>query len=346
MKPLFAFTPSASATVRLLSGDTAQLVRACTAGIPSEHDPISIKDHHSVNAYVARSGRKCYITDIRRRAYTRDYPGLFGLLATAGRRTRSELCLPLFLHGRLVGTLNLESEHVDAYADALHFVQGIAEQIGLSIAHARQTIEDVIWARTTHAAINTHQLLKCTAALEAFALEHKADELSAIVAQMRRAIGGEGVDDIHATDTVDAVLRKVGCDLNLEGHLHWEDWRNTGSELSALQTLALRLAATMILDNAGREAFKSTHFLVSIAGRHHLLGGRPYMRIMIKTSVLNAIPPSIARRLYRVPIRSTGRLHIGAFAAGAAIRAIGGDVFVALNDGRRLHTAIDLPMEA
>ena len=62
-------------------------------------------------------------------------------VAGPGRRTRSELDVPLHVHDRTIGVLNVESERVDAFTeDDIPYLEGLAGQLAQAIENARLSV--------------------------------------------------------------------------------------------------------------------------------------------------------------------------------------------------------------
>jgi hypothetical protein len=89
------------------------------------------------------------------------------------------------------------------------------------------------------------------------------------------------------------------------------------------------------------------------------LGGRWYVRLSFdnygrkseKSEHQWPIRPDIALRIFRVPIPgqdgSSGKeYHLGSYIAGALMRSIGGDIFLADNTKSRLRFSIDIPQRS
>ncbi|NDJ76459.1 MAG: GAF domain-containing protein, partial [Chloroflexi bacterium] len=92
--------------------------------------PLSIReDASSVVAWSARHAQTLYVPDVRedpRYQPLPEYPA-----------TRCELAIPLQFGGRVIGVLNLEAEHRDAFArDDIAVLESLANEIAVSIHNA------------------------------------------------------------------------------------------------------------------------------------------------------------------------------------------------------------------
>lgn len=102
----------------------------------------------SVNAWVARHGVPVYLRELPEnvtqitRATCRELERYPGLESVAMYRTgiRSELCVPVFAEGRLVGTLNIESSRVGAFDEVALSVLQYAQVVGVTLLEARRRI--------------------------------------------------------------------------------------------------------------------------------------------------------------------------------------------------------------
>jgi GAF domain-containing protein len=348
LKDVHELTRSHSATVRLLTPDTRYLVRFCAfppCALNDGDEIIAMSASDSANSWVARNGRECYVPHTKAKDRCANFPGLTNIRMVRPS-ARSELCIPIFVAGRLVGTLNLESTYRDGYSETIHLARAIAEQVGLSILRARRVTEDVIWSCTTHSTINAHQLLKCVDYLRdpAVAEGKPGRSLRDIADSIQRCVEGGRGDLSAAPSSAYEIAMTLIEELNFGGHVHWRQQPPTFLRHPPLIALAFRLALTMVLENSYNEALKSTNFNVLLNGRDRFLGGHRFLTIRVQNPVLLPLPDELARRLYRVPL-SDERVHIGAFAAGAAMRAVGGDVYLTQNTAAGLTTKIDIPIE-
>jgi GAF domain-containing protein len=163
---IYEVTRSHSATVRLVTNDLRHLVRfsAFPAFRLDEGSQLIGRNHKSVNAWVALTGKPCYLGSVRDPRAREAYPNLEGTLDLR-RETASEVCEPIFVAGRVVGCMNLESRYGYGYDDVRDAVRMVAGQIGLALEHARRSYEQEVFSMTIAATANLHEIFKRTAEL-------------------------------------------------------------------------------------------------------------------------------------------------------------------------------------
>lgn len=141
-----------SVTCRIIAGGDGPLfsrrlfrLHAVGSGWPGSPDSIPMDDPTAaVNAWVAIHGRAVYLrsigTDSDKCSPDLDrYPGLQSVLMVQDT-TRSELCVPVFAEGKLVGTINLEAAAPFAYDAVAKVVEECAQLIGVALLEARRQI--------------------------------------------------------------------------------------------------------------------------------------------------------------------------------------------------------------
>lgn len=156
LQDLVTATGSASATFRVVVGSgqgwgERALARITCVGdgcelrspaeIPIEQGPTS-----SVNGWVARHGRPCYLRSIAEGEDglpvvdgLDDYPELEGVVLFRDG-IRSELCVPVIAESRLVGTINLESRVPFGFDESAAAAKEYAHTIGLAVVMARREL--------------------------------------------------------------------------------------------------------------------------------------------------------------------------------------------------------------
>jgi signal transduction histidine kinase/HAMP domain-containing protein len=92
---------------------------------------LTIRDApHSVIAWVARNGEALYASDVsieRRYLRTPDLPA-----------SQCELAIPLKFEGRVIGVLNLEADHRDAFSrDDIAVLEGLAHAVAVAVQNAQ-----------------------------------------------------------------------------------------------------------------------------------------------------------------------------------------------------------------
>ena len=117
--------------VRVLDKETQRLDTIFATGLTEEAKSVTIyarAEGNGVTGYVAATGKPYLCADT-----TKDKRYLPGL-----QNARSCLTVPLWLHGKVIGVLNIESDQPAAFGDA---DRQFAEILGRHVAHALHTLE-------------------------------------------------------------------------------------------------------------------------------------------------------------------------------------------------------------
>jgi GAF domain-containing protein len=345
VKSIYELTRSHSVTVRLLVPRRRALVRFCAyppERLDDEHQTVRLRMTQSINTWVARNGEPCYVPNVRHHDATAPYPGLDGHLKVRDE-TQSELCLPIVVGGRLTGTFNLESPYRDGYAGSTDIAMAVAEQVALSFEQARRAQEQTVFSMTAATAANTHQLLKYVTALHGEA--HDTTRVREI------ADGINGCVDMGASlsrdvpGTTAGILRAALEDLNID---HLTEWRNEPLftlEHAGPEALVLRTAFGELLRNAHSAAMHTERLAFAVEFDEVVVGGRGYLSVLIHNPIGRRVHEADSNVLFRAPVRRDGeRVHIGAFAAAALVRSIGGDVYVDQHWPPEFVVGVDLPI--
>jgi GAF domain-containing protein len=359
LQQAYDLTRSKTATLRLLSTDAGHLVRFCTSPDSgtevrsADHYAISVDNPDSVNARVARTGKAEYLKDLY------DHSVQQRVLKVRGK-VRSEYCLPVFVHERLVGTLNFESEYPDAYSAEKYFLRAVLEQVQLALSFAQQFHEQTVLSVSARLTLNSHELLKCAddvGKLAEHASTDVATELLRLKGRLRRYAeitprtdSANSSTDRHPDHkTYGSVLRDIVAAKNI-GHLVTWDLPIDGDfsdVLAAHQLQPISLVMNEILDNSFLQATMVRGGQIRIDLAQLRRGGIDYRTITVIHNIAWPIAPELLRQVYRVPIKKTDRLHIGAFLAGAIMRSIGGDVQIAMTPNKRHSiTVVEIPTAA
>jgi hypothetical protein len=345
LNAVYDLTRSHSATVRLLTPDRRALVRFSAfppARLKDQHGVIEVRDTKSVNAWVARHGRRCYLPNTHKDKPYAQYEGLQGH-TEARPKTRSELCLPIFVSGRLVGTLNLESRHLNGYSDTHDLAAAVVEQVGLAIQHARRAEEQTVFSMSIATTANSHELLK-----EIDKVRQAADgreDLVGIAETMKSLIDTEEERRPTKNATTAEIVKQVLSDLHFTHVFATRseppfDVRHVGA-----RALMLQIALVELFRNAYDAAYKVS-LKCSLQWHATQVGGRSYLTLHIANPIRTRVPESKTNVLFRAPVRYKGeRLHIGAYTAAALIRSLGGDIYVNRNEPPLFIVGVDLPAD-
>jgi GAF domain-containing protein len=357
LKTLYEISRSTHVTVRLLDVGQTSLYRFAewppAYGRP-ELSAIPIRLAFSANAWVARHARICHVRNVDNKAEFRSYEGLQAVIKPFAA-LKSEYCLPIIWDQRVVGTIDLESQFVDAFGGDQKMINALAEQIRLSFRSAQRTFEHELILANATSNLSAHEILKCSDQMELLRntlpekdkirrqLDDVRDRLRRVVANIRSS----PVDKIRDSPVSLSRLIQDTCALHHVGS--WCRVHNDRSiaELSIKPLAAhyLGLALGEVLDNAFRELTRvrnaEIHIWLDDAERY----GRSYIGLTIVNPIQvgRDLPLDVERRLFRVPF-TTDRWHLGAYLAGLAIRSIGGDIRAIYNaEKHRVNTLIEVP---
>lgn len=118
------------ADIMLLEEDSGRLVPGDGLPRPGMPELILHDATTSVIAWVANSGETLYVPDVKQETRYRRADSL--------PASRCELAIPLVLEGTVLGVMNLEADHRDAFPkDQIDVLETLAGEIALSIHNAR-----------------------------------------------------------------------------------------------------------------------------------------------------------------------------------------------------------------
>jgi GAF domain-containing protein len=360
-KRIYELTRSTSVTIRVVTPDQLGLTRFVAEPeerLCDEYQMIRIDAPDSVNAWVARTGSPCYIPNMLDHP-TRPFPGLDGVTEISERDgIRSELCLPIKAHGRLVGTLNLESRHRSDYPDDVAAVVGaLAQQVGLAISQARRNDERRLFSFQARQASQAHRVLKQVDDLERLLQAHPelratgfGEKLSQRISTIREASDPElakpfDIEPIEdGSASVLEIVKRLTAKPRYRGHLDLRRLPPPELMVPELVGQVLELALDELLRNAlsvvSRDARLPFNAVLYFEEITH--AGRPFLRIKIANAITAPLVSETEQKLYRAPIRGD-RTHIGAFVVGSFVRSVGGEVYIDENGPRYFGVRLELP---
>lgn len=343
LRSVYELTRSHSATVRLLSADRQHIVRFCafpTGRLADKHRLIATTNTASVNAWVVRTGRECHIPSLRSRPLSPLHPGLTGALERAG--TESELCLPLLVNGRVVGTFNLESRYRGGYADSLELVRAAREQVSLALQYAQRAHEQTVLSMMVSASANLHQLLKVA---ERLATAHDPVDLKETSRTIMRLIDPARARVTSSSPmTTTEIIAEVAAELRYQDIILFRNKAPVTIRHSGIQALMLKIIFRELFRNA-YDASGKVKLRCTIRWLKTSVGGKQYLTLNIANPIRFRVAPDTTSKLFRVPLfEKKGRTHIGAFTAGALARNLGGDIYVHRNSPPLFVVGFDLPI--
>lgn len=378
LKGLVNLSGAMSVTCRLIAGAEGDdlerfVVRLHCEGEPNKEDSdskIRLTQNHSVNAWVARNGKRVYLRDLLNGTSTdlRDYPGLDSPVAMFRDDVRSELCVPIFAEHRLVGTVNLEADRKNAFDAVSETVAEYAHLIGIALLEARRLINVDTVTQIGGFLDHRHRL-----EAELIDLADRMLKDGTIAEPARRSyVGAIGRiqkvvflprladtatfgDRTTVHDVVEAAMKSLewtGDDsLGLRSMTvgGWTDAAQQvcGAEVGQEVARALWFAVGQALYNirqhsdgadeaAGREQLAMLRF-----GRV-VLGGAESIYVVVSStcdeSTFEDLNPEV---VFRQPIVKDGRMSLGTFLSGEALRRVGGSAYLRLTESDEHDWLVD-----
>lgn len=346
---LAAATSASSCTLRLLlPGDGVHrkkrqwsLVRFVASPEQRINEPwpaIPI-DHPSVHSWVGTVGGQCYLPDVRDGRMLKHYRGLHAP-RTVRESTRSELCVPIAFSGRVIGTINLESPVVDAFAVHLGVVEQYAALAGQLIGAERARISEQILSFTSSVHNSAHEILQSldtiSLVLGSVSQSGRAGNVATEVATIERLLESDAdplamyrADVQYPGCEILDVFEQVREEMNFE-HLTLPTARSS-LVIEAQRVPYVRFALTDVLASAQRHMSRAPGERARVEVFRRTFGGMSFADAVVYYETSDPVPPALVEQLYRIPLSTdtsgVNRPHLGSYSAGATMRAIGGELF-------------------
>lgn len=340
-------TESNSITLRLLSVDGESLVR--TYAVPSDviNEPngvLPLRDR-TIQAYVAEFGREVLLYDTSGDKTLRRLEKA-GYRYLNVRNSRSEAAFPVFVQGRLVGTINLESSRRGAYEPFHAYLSALVSAISLQLASVRQeTLVDALdisarllrsWHAINHACEFAQNV--CDKMVPGSAEFTDWSEILRLIGTID--FEARNSESCEMVDLIEEYFRPPGWMIqttDLDGK------RLARGRFSVPLELRSNIAVCLdtLKDNCVRHGGEPKAL---IQCSDVFLGGKKVVRMRFKNRAedLCRLPRSFAR-LYRMPIEvDLSRNRIGCFIVGLIMRRIGGDANAMLC-GEQIVTQLEFP---
>jgi len=375
LRNIYTFTNSCSVTLRLLSVEEKDLIRF--AAYPEERIAdkdrnIRIKNYiirqedethiNSVNVWVLEKGRQCYIGNINifnskeemhQQYYNQIKASYENLSKFLSSRTKvvSTICLPVFVDGKIIGTLNLESRYEYEYYEEQYLISIAVQKIANIIRMARKRVEQKIISINAKSILYSHELIKCTRKLTE--LEYNDKKINEVIDTLVKITKQDKVN-IYSNyeaqsmyDEICQILKKQGISRkywNIEGYSIF-DLKNLQPKNEVAYQIIMCFRE--IINNFKKQILNmaggSLHIYTAGNCRH---GGKKYYKFFFRSTYSEDI--NNTDDVYKIPIEKPDRYHIGAFICGAIIRGLGGDMFSYKKEVRNLSyfiTVLSLPEE-
>jgi transposase len=359
-------TSAATCTLRLLlPGDGRHrkkrqwsLVRFAASPEERLHDDAAVLPMgvNSVHGWVARTGTSCYIPDLGDSKFFKRYPGLGGPQNI--RNSKSEMCFPVMIDQRLVGTLNLESRVIDAFAIHLGTAESFAAAAGQLLASALSDIAETTLSFTSAVHNSAHAILQSLDGISRSVNARPPDEFTSDMTHRIQSIEDLLSETSDPMDQFRADPQWPGADLmelielvrravKLE-HLTVVAPTDSSPLVDAHLAPAIKFAFADVLAGVQRYMSRAPGDRAFLEVHRRTIGGRPYVDVVIVYPSSTPLPSSLTEQLYRVPLAAErpgeDRPHLGSYSAGAVVRNLGGDLFFRVTGTKRAEVLISLPV--
>jgi len=158
LKEAKAFIPFEHGSVNLIDERLNSLVMENSIGLPEGIEQVHVKTGEGITGWVAKYGRPLCVADVR------DIPEIPGVpeqpdYMALVENTRSELCVPLRIKGKLIGVLNVEAPQIGVFDKRdQEQLETLASQAAIAIENARlyeQRSNDIAALQEVNEAITT-----------------------------------------------------------------------------------------------------------------------------------------------------------------------------------------------
>jgi hypothetical protein len=352
-----------SVSIRVESTDRSELVRVAIAPAERRNDEysrIAIGSKSSVVALCARTQQTIQIDNIDKSSVLKEL-GLEGVTVPKNsatgepRPTKSELCVPISGYGRCVATLNIESSR----KGVLQPIRSVAHVLAAVAASEITRVHRVLEAElldvgirlfgAAHTLARVSDQLRTAGPLSDVEREGMAETIRRSLSLAGEQGVGASVFDPHqglvaVAPIVEAALAAVdAAELGSRRAVWVTPQPDPGLSVSERVGRALFMALTELLQNAFHYAPGDDLGRTYVQLKSDIEEGR------LVLDVQNQFPRGLRlplSALYTVPIASGGRLHLGAFGAGVAIRFVRGDIFVADHSDRHIRVRLAVPLKS
>lgn len=353
LRGLYDLTSSYFVGLRLLSRDTRHLVRlcSCVANVDIRNFLIQVDDAKSVTAWVLREGRPCYIPDYEMENWAAPYPGLVG-----GHKIhqdgRSSYTVPIFVLGRAIGSLHVDSVYSNAYSNCAALVGAVADAVGAGIWTASRDAEGDTFSRRAWKSGLIHEVRKLSKKLDAIIKTYESSTPGVYrdIAQWSNQLAATVVmfdqPRTEAEPTLVDMIRAIVSELRATRFFNIEVDTLGTINCRSEHARDVRLVLRELFDNALKADDNSRPV---IKGSRRRLGGKAYIVISI-TNSFTQLAADILPKLFQQPIRTSSAAdgivsHYGTISIATIIRNLGGDVYVSQVDypTKTIQICLEIP---
>lgn len=351
-----------SASIRLLSIDRTHLVRVAIS--PSERradnmEAVAIDHLGTVVAACFRSREEIDLPNLDRKEDIRAH-GIHGVARPesrdggATRGALAEYCVPIWLDGHVVGTLNCESRRKEALSDAKVAIRAIADIAGAILSMKGRDIERISLQLSTQQFATSHTILGVSDLLK----KRAQDSHDPFLEKQSRALVAALTDSVHPlsseAEQAAGALREV-FDLAVRSYsssssvqIGVAEIESSGQPKPLDQVVSPRVARCSYLSlvESIQNAYRNSPPGEPIDVLIELDDGKPDEGILVTISNKlrggRLAPP--VKELFRYPTGSEDdRIHVGAFTSGIMLRSIGGDIWVSDYSAEHLAVRLRIP---
>jgi hypothetical protein len=360
LRTLGQVTGSHSATFRAaLPSDETQrphgLVLRRIAAYPShwmdDENEIQTAEDGGINWRVVLEGRPHYAPVV---ASAKGY-------LQRRKETAAQLSVPVFVQGRVIGTVNLESADRNAYDAQVATAHAFAAHVGLAIADARIAIAGVLHDYATEIVNRGHQIGGDCNELRLIAERMEQEDAARIecIADMidRKAKGLRRFVELtpphpDASNTFPALVTEQIRKIKL---------RKVNVECNPKDAWGLHPpAATDLIEEALKDIFHNVKRHATTDGgrprmelRQGVWGGQRQDLLVVHNRASECLDPSREANVFRAPlVRPLGGQsgepgtqvpQLGAYLAGTLIRRVGGEVHFSHRPNEQTRIVVSVP---
>ena len=373
-----------SITIRLLSFD-GKLLRRFWArdekSLLARNRTLRVDDGDSIQSYVVKTGQMVTIGNCHDSEEVAAVTHGMAKYCDVGRNTKSEVCVPLYLDDRLVGTLNVESHIEDALEPILPAILSLSAIISSSFWYRRRKSEQAIFDCAGALVLGTHSVGKVLDEIQriremadlrlragdsespfAHDVQNAMKDCSTLLETAMRLIEHSEMSGESDAGTQIDVPAVINClrDVSKEGKNRRAkfvfDSRSVESTVATCEGLvllenqfaAVRAAFHEVSDNARKETEgEAIQIRFAVSSR----GGKRYFKVIVGNEHIRALDDAHVTQLFRAPSyfdpgfgEKRARPGLGCFVAGVVLRQAGGDASVVLNSENVFAVALEVPL--
>lgn len=364
---IVGFDSATLRAIRLHGPGTPKLSRVFAIPESAMYDEaaeISLEES-AVTATVAKTGKLIYWPDLHQPHW--GTVGLESVLPKNVRNSRSEICAPIRTGNRLIGVINLESRHPNAFVRSRRLVDAIARRIGEEYLREINSRNDRLVAKALlNSSIKQHfmdhcndfvreieDLSQCGSLPRKFGdrVKRIKQSLNAIERSAHFENRAEKIED-HRNVSLPDVIENCVDELNANERLrrivlkHREQERVPDAAYVSPQGIEIFRA---VLERCGEHGYQDRSFVyVDWHWNTMRIGGQDFICVNIANDLEH--PETEVESLYFEPIYRQDRYHWGCYIDGQSARSLGGSIHCVQTGGQsslleafRLHTIVQLP---